>query len=62
MLVKELNKFGVIEMLLFHKGILQSYVAEFLFQKFQYVKKYTFDCMREKDWYVDTKSDDKELM
>ena len=37
LLVTELNKFGVIGLLHFHKGILQSHMTEFPFQKFEYV-------------------------
>ena len=33
----ELRKIGVIRLLHFRKGILQSHVAEVLFQTFQYV-------------------------
>ena len=33
----ELNKFEVIGLLHFHKGILPSHVAKFPFQKVQYV-------------------------
>ena len=35
-------------------------MAKFPFQKLPYVYKNTFYCIREKDWYIDTKSDDKE--
>ena len=54
----ELNKFKVTGLLHFHKGILQSNVAEFTFKKLQCVLKDTFYCIRQKDWYVDIKSDD----
>ena len=37
-----LNKFGVIGLLHFHKGILSSHEAEFSFQKLQYAEKYKF--------------------
>ena len=62
LLVTELNKVGVIGLLHFYKGILQSHVTEFPFEKLQYVQKDTFYCIREKEWYFDTKSDDKEFM
>ena len=49
LLVTELNKFRVIELLHFHKGILQSNVAEFTFKKLPCVLKDTFYCIRQKD-------------
>ena len=55
----ELNEFGGKGMH-FHKGILLSYVAEYPFKKLQYVQKGSFFCIRGKDWYIDTKSDDEE--
>ena len=55
----ELNNGGVIRLLLLHKGILLSHVTQFPFQKLQYVQKDTFYCIREKEWYIDTKSNDK---
>ena len=39
----ELNQLGVIGLLNFHKRIFPSHVAEFLFQKLQYV---IFSCKR----------------
>ena len=56
----ELNKFGVIGLLHFHKGILPFYVVENPFQKLQYVYKDPFYYIRKKDWYTDAKKDDKE--
>ena len=63
MLLTVSKKFRVIELLHFHKVILPFYVAEFLFQKLQYVwEGQVFFCMREKEWYICTKNDDKESM
>ena len=59
--MSELNKFGVIGLLHFNKGILLSHVAEFPFQKLQYVKKDSSYCIREKGRYIDTKCDDKKF-
>ena len=52
----ELNKSEVIGLLHFHKGIWLSHVAEFPFQKLMQVCK----VIRDKDWYIDTKSDNKQ--
>ena len=52
----ELNKFGVIGLLQFQKGILPSHMAEFPFKKLQ-----TLLHRRKRLLYsIDTKSDDKE--
>ena len=62
MLLTVSKKFRVIELLHFHKVILPFYVAEFPFQKLQYVwEGQGFFCMREKE-YICTKNDDKESM
>ena len=49
----ELNKFGVIGLLNFHKGLLSSHVVKFPSQKPQYIYKDTFYCIKEKDRYTD---------
>ena len=53
----ELNKFGAIGQLLFHKKILPSRTAEFVFQNFSIFSKIPFFVSEKKN---DTKSDDKE--
>ena len=58
--MSDLNKFGVIRLLHFDKGILSSHVAEFHYQKLQHFQKDMVFCIREKDWCIDIKSDDKE--
>ena len=42
----ELNKFGVIGLLHFHKEILQSHFSEFPFQKLQYIQKGKSCCIK----------------
>ena len=59
LLMTELNKYRVI-LLHFHKEILPSNVAEFPFQKLQYVQNVAFYCIRGKEWNIDLKFDDKE--
>ena len=51
----ELNKFGVIGLLNFHKGLLSSHVVKFPSQKPQYIYKDTFYCIKEKYRYTDEK-------
>ena len=48
LLMTEVNRFGVIGLRHSHKGVLLSHVAEFLFQKLQFVQKDRFLCIREK--------------
>ena len=50
----DLNKIWVIRLTQFNKEILKSRVAEFSFQKFQYVQKDMSYCIREKDSFIDT--------
>ena len=49
-------------MLHFQKAILKSHVTEFPFEKLRYIQKDTLYCIREKDRYIDTKSDNKKIM
>ena len=52
--------FQVIGLLHFYKEDLPFHVAEFPFWKLQFSWKDSFLCIIERDWYIDTKSDDKE--
>ena len=54
----ELNKFGFIGLLHLRKEILPCHVAEYHFQKHIYDYKIRF-YKRQKDWYIDTKSEDQ---
>ena len=58
--VTELNKFGVIELLHFHNGILPCHMADWISISKTCVclEGYIF-CIREKDWHIDTKSNNK---
>ena len=50
--MSDLNKFGVIRLLHFDKGILSSHVAEFHYQKLRHFQKDMVFCIREKDWLL----------
>ena len=56
----ELNKFAIIGLLHFHKGILPSYVAEVFLSKTLVCLKVHIFGIREVDWYIDNKSDGNE--
>ena len=59
-MVTELNKFALLGLLHFHKGILPSYVAEVFLSKALVCLKVNIFGIRELDWYIDTKSDGNE--
>ena len=58
----KLNKFRVTGLLHFHKATLPSHLAEFPFQNLQYVYENTIYFIREKDWCIGIKYDDKEFI
>ena len=54
-----MTKIGFIGLLHFYKEILPTHVAAILFQKLQFGYTKLPYCIRKKDWYINTKSNDK---